>query len=132
MAQIRPCTRSVLTTDSQSLRPIKGSAGGWAGERKSGTATGEKSFGVAGYSSNYGAFLRKLAEGTDLTELFGSLFSESAIISDGDENTVQLIRQLLTSIRFENPEEVTGFLKEQAAGQLNFLAPFLNNCVLFF
>ena len=91
---------------------------------KSGTATGEKSFGVAGYSSNYGAFLRKLAEGTDLTELFGSLFSESAIISDGDENTVQLIRQLLTSIRFENPEEVTGFLKEQAAGQLKFSGPF--------
>ena len=60
---------------------------------KSGTATGEKSFGVAGYSSNYGAFLRKLAEGTDLTELFGSLFSESAIISDGDENTVQLDRK---------------------------------------
>ena len=91
---------------------------------KSGTATGEKNFGVAGYSSNYGAFLQKLAEGTDLTQLLGDLFSGSGIAAQGDEQTGLLIRELLTSLQFERPEDVTGFLKEQTSQQLKFSGPF--------
>lgn len=91
---------------------------------RSGTATGEKNFGVTGYDSNYGAFIQRLAQGTDLTELLNSLFADSRLMASGEEQVGDLISQLLTSLQFTQPEELNGFLKEQVAEQIKFSGPF--------
>lgn len=91
---------------------------------QNGTATGEKSFGVLGYDSNYGAFIQRLAQGTDLTGLLSDLFAGSRLMAQGDEQVGDLISNLLTSLHFSNPEELTGFLKDQAAEQAKFSGAF--------
>ena len=44
-------------------------------EGKSGDATGEKSYSIIDYESNYGAFIKKLGEGMGLPRLLEQLFS---------------------------------------------------------
>ena len=85
---------------------------------------GDKGFGVAGYDSNYGAFIQRLAQGTNLTELLGDLFGGSRLMAKGDEQVRELVSQLLTSVRFSSPEELAGFLRDQAAGQAKFSGTF--------
>ncbi len=87
---------------------------------------GDKGFGVAGYDSNYGAFIQRLAQGTNLTELLGDLFGGSRLMAKGDEQVRELVSQLLTSVRFSSPEELAGFLRDQAAGQAKFSGPFFD------
>ena len=87
---------------------------------------GDKGFGVAGYDSNYGAFIQRLAQGTNLTELLGDIFGGSRLMAKGDEQVRELVSQLLTSVRFSSPEELAGFLRDQAAGQAKFSGPFFD------
>ena len=91
---------------------------------KSGTATGEKSFGVAGYGSHYGAFLAALTGGADITKLLESLFSGQG--AGRTPEVAQLLQQLLTSVQLQQPEELAAFLKEQVSGRQQFAGPFFD------
>ncbi len=94
---------------------------------KSGTATGEGRVGIAGYNSNYGAFIQRLAQGTDITELLNGLFSDSRLMAQGEEQVGELVRQLLSSLHFEDPGALNEFLKEQVSGQVKFSGAFFEN-----
>ena len=53
-------------------------------EGKSGDATGERSYSIIDYESNYGAFIKKLGEGMGLPRLLEQLFSrETAVRGPG-------------------------------------------------
>ena len=82
---------------------------------KSGTATGEGRVGIAGYNSNYGAFIRRLAQGTDITELLNGLFSDSRLMAQGEEQVGELVRQLLSSLDVYKRQMWFGTKEESAA-----------------
>ncbi|MFR8069351.1 MAG: hypothetical protein ACLU79_08795 [Clostridium sp.] len=88
--------------------------------------TGDNRFGIAGYDSNYGAFIQRLTQGTDLTDLMNSLFAGSRLMAQNDEQVRELIGNLLTSVQFGTPQELAGFLKDQAAEQAKFSGAFFD------
>ena len=96
------------------------------GNEQSGAMKGDGGFGVAGYDSNYGAFVQRLAQGTDLTGLMEDLFAGSHLMAQGDEQVRELIGNLLSSVRFDTPEDLIGFLKQQTAEQAKFSGAFFD------
>lgn len=90
---------------------------------ETGSATGERNLGVLGYDSNYGAFLQRLSQETSLASLMRDLFS-GRLIPRGEEQAGDLFQALLSSAHFGSPEELSAFLKEQAAEQTKFSGAF--------
>ena len=97
-------------------------------EGKSGDATGERSYSIIDYESNYGAFIKKLGEGMGLPRLLEQLFStETAGLLFGDQAEVgELVERLLSSVRVDSPEELLSFLKGQQLSQAKFSGPFFD------
>lgn len=93
---------------------------------QSGAMKGDGGFGVAGYDSNYGSFIQRLAQGTDLTKLMEDLFAGSRLMAHGDEQVRELIGNLLSSLRFDAPEDLVGFFKQQAEDQAKFSGVFFD------
>ncbi|MCH1948803.1 hypothetical protein MCJ35_06285 [Enterocloster sp. OA13] len=97
-------------------------------EGKSGDATGERSYSIIDYESNYGAFIKNLGEGMELPGLLEQLFSrEMAGLLFGDQSEVgELVERLLSSVKAESPEELLSFLKGQQLSQAKFSGPFFD------
>ena len=97
-------------------------------EGKSGDATGERSYSIIDYESNYGAFIKKLGEGMELPRLLEQLFSgETAGLLFGDQAEVgNLVEQLLSSVKVDSPEELLSFLKGQQLSQAKFSGSFFD------
>lgn len=97
-------------------------------EGKSGTATGEGTYNVIDFASNYGAFVQKLSEGLKLPALLQQLlFQDLAgyLFADREAGGV-LLEQLLAAIRVNTPEELLEFLKGQEGLQAKFTGPFFD------
>lgn len=97
-------------------------------EGKSGDATGERSYSIIDYESNYGAFIKRLGEGMGLPGLLEQLFSgETAGLLFGDQAEVgELVERLLSSVKVDSPEELLTFLKGQQLSQAKFSGPFFD------
>lgn len=97
-----------------------------ADDQKSGntdTATTDKGFGIKNYNGNYAAFLQKLGEESEVTDVLGRILSqEGAAGVRGDEGLGSIVQKLLSSAQFEEPDQLLDFLKEQ--GQTKFSGDF--------
>lgn len=95
---------------------------------KTGTATGEGTYNVIDYESNYGAFIQRLGDGQNLSGLMEQLlFRDAAGSLFTDKEAVGgLVEQLLSSMQLETPEELLGFLKGQQMQQAKFSGPFFD------
>lgn len=84
---------------------------------RTGTATGEGTYSIIDYESNYGAFVQKLEDALGLPGLLKQVFSQdlAALLFSGEEEVGELAKELLASVRAESPEELLQLLKEQQA-----------------
>lgn len=91
-------------------------------EGKTGTATGEGTYHIIDYESNYGAFIQKLGDGLELPKLLEQLlFRDAAGFIFSDEGAVgSLVERLLSSIQVDSPEELLEFFMGQQAQQAKF------------
>lgn len=97
-------------------------------EGKTGTATGEGTYSVIDFESNYGAFIQKLADGLQLPGLLQQLlFKDVAgfLFADREAGGV-LLEQLLSTIKMDSPEQLLEFLKGQEGLQAKFSGPFFD------
>lgn len=97
-------------------------------EGRTGTATGEGSYSIIDYESNYGAFVQKLEEGLGLPGLLKQLFSKdtAGLLFGEQEGVGDLVEQLLSSVHIDSPEELLVLLKDQQAEQAKFSGPFFD------
>lgn len=93
---------------------------------KTGTASDEGAYRVIDYESNYGAFIGKLGEGMELTQLLDSLMFGGLIQLTGQEAVGDLMEQLLSSIQINSPEELLAYVKGQEAVQTKFSGAFFD------
>lgn len=96
---------------------------------RTGTATGEGTYGIIDYESNYGAFVQKLEDALGLPGLLKQIFSQdlAAFLLGGGEEVGELAQELMAAIRADSPEELLQFLKEQQAAQAKFAGPLFDN-----
>lgn len=96
---------------------------------RAGTATGEGTYGIIDYESNYGAFVQKLEDALGLPGLLKQIFSEdlAAFLFSGQEEVGELAQELLAAVRADSPEELLQLLKEQQAAQAKFAGPLFDN-----
>ncbi len=95
---------------------------------RTGTATGEGTYSIIDYESNYGAFVQKLEDALGLPGLLKQVFSQdlAALLFSGEEEVGELAKELLASVRAESPEELLQLLKEQQAAQAKFSGPLFD------
>ena len=109
----------VVRADGQDTEDAKNAASG-------------NGYSIIDYESNYGAFLKKIAEGTQMFKLLEQLFDREgtgvlAGLSKDAAGVGELVDQLLASVRLETPEELLSFFKEQQSVQTKFSGPFFDS-----
>lgn len=97
-------------------------------EGKAGSSTGEGSYRVIDFESNYGAFVQRMAENRELTALLEQfLFMDRAsFLFAGNESVGDLVQQMLTSMQMDTPEELLEFMKGQGDQQVKFSGALFN------
>jgi len=95
-------------------------------------ATTGNGYSIIDYESNYGAFIKKIAEGTQMFKLLEQLFDRegTGVLAGLAKDTTgvgELVEQLMASAQLETPEELMSFLKEQQIVQAKFSGPFFDS-----
>lgn len=90
--------------------------------------TGDATFSVIEYESNYGAFVKSLGEEGELTNALEQLLSGSMAGLQGAERTEvgALIDKFLMTIRMDSPEDLLQFLEGQNELQARFSGAFFD------
>ena len=96
---------------------------------RTGTATGEGTYSIIDYESNYGAFVQKLEDALGLPGLLKQIFSQDLAtwLLSGQEEVGELAQEILAALRADSPEELLQLLKEQQAAQAKFAGPLFDN-----
>ena len=102
-------------------------ADGQTGQR-AGDAMGEGTYVVVDYESNFGAFIKKLGESSELPRLLEQLFQaeDAAVLFQDQDAAAPLLEQLFSAIQVNTPEELLAFLKSQQQQQAKFSGPFFD------
>lgn len=89
---------------------------------RTGDAMGEGTFAVVDYESNYGAFIKRLGESSELPKMLEQLFQpeEASVLFADQETAAPLLEQLFSSIQVNTPEELLSFFKSQEEQQAKF------------
>lgn len=94
---------------------------------KAGDAMGEGTYVVVDYESNYGAFIKRLGESSELPRMLEQLFqAEEASVFFADPEAAPLLEQLFSAIQMNSPEELLSFFKAQGEQQAKFSGPFFD------
>lgn len=102
-------------------------ADGQTGQR-AGDAMGEGTYVVVDYESNYGAFIKRLGESSELPRLLEQLFQaeDAAVLFQDQDAAAPLLEQLFSAIQVNTPEELLSYLKSQQQQQAKFSGPFFD------
>lgn len=90
--------------------------------------TGEETYSVIDYESNFGAFVQRLDEGMELPRLMEQLLFKDAagFLFPDQEAAGGLVGQLLSSIQVESREELIRLFVSRQNGQAKFSGPFFD------
>ncbi len=97
------------------------------GQEKMGAGSQEQGFyGVVDYDSNYGAFLKQLAQNSAVSSFLEGIFSGKTqfFARTGQTEMAKLAQYLLDSMSADSPEALAGLLKEAVSQQVLFAGPF--------
>ena len=80
------------------------------------------------FGSNYAAFVRLMQDSADLPDEMRQILAEAGQIGayQGEEELSQLLSDLVGTVTQGSPDEITGFLEQQAAAQAKFSGPLFD------
>lgn len=96
---------------------------------QTGSATGEGSYAIIDYESNYGAFIQRLSGSQSLVGLLGQLFFEdkAGYLLPDQGSLGALMEQLRASFQMESPEQLLQYLMGQESMQAKFSGELFQN-----